>query len=114
MGGQPFLCSAAFAGRDDPEKDIWYRLDPAALSAKFGYEETPRVAEPVMMSVRNAADMNQVRRTLNPYAFAKPVDPLPAERHFGYALTWWGMALGLLGVYVALHHSRGRLRFKKA
>jgi surfeit locus 1 family protein len=50
----------------------------------------------------------------NPYAFAKPLDPLPPERHFGYALTWWGMAIGLLGVYLALHHSKGRLRFRKA
>lgn len=106
--------NSAFAGRDKPEEDVWYSLDPVALATKLGLAETPRIAEPIIMSVRNAADETQVRRTLNPYAFAKPVDPLPPERHFGYALTWWGMALGLLGVYVALHHSRGRLRFKKA
>lgn len=106
--------STAFAGRDDPEADIWYTLNPPALADRLNLSETPRVAEPVVMSVRNAADLTQVRQTLNPYAFAKPVDPLPPERHFGYALTWWGMALGLIGVYVALHHSRGRLRFKKA
>lgn len=105
---------STFAGRDKPDEDIWYRLDPGALAAKFALRDTPRVAEPLIMPVRNAADTTQVRLTLNPYAFAKPVDPLPSERHFGYALTWWGMALGLLGVYVALHHSRGRLRFKKA
>ncbi|MEM9573472.1 MAG: SURF1 family cytochrome oxidase biogenesis protein [Pseudomonadota bacterium] len=106
--------SARFAGRDDPEADTWYRLNPEALSARLSLDGVPKVAEPVMMSVRNAADLSQVRQTLNPYAFAKPVDPLPPERHFGYALTWWGMALGLIGVYVALHHARGRLRFKKA
>ncbi|MEM6555468.1 MAG: SURF1 family cytochrome oxidase biogenesis protein [Pseudomonadota bacterium] len=106
--------SAAFAGRDDPENDIWYRLDPDALAARLELDPTPRIAEPVIMRVRNADDLTQERFTLNPYAFAKPVDPLPPERHFGYALTWWGMALGLIGVYVALHHSRGRLRFKKA
>jgi len=106
--------NSAFAGRDQPDEDIWYRLDPSALAAKFGLSETLRVAEPVIMSVRNSVDPSQTRMTLNPYAFARPVDPLPPERHFGYALTWWGMALGLLGVYVALHHSRGHLRFKKA
>ncbi|MEO1187752.1 MAG: SURF1 family cytochrome oxidase biogenesis protein [Pseudomonadota bacterium] len=106
--------SSTFAGRDDPDADIWYTLDPEALATKLNLVEPPRVAEPVRMSVRNADDLTQVRQTLNPYAFAKPVDPLPPERHFGYALTWWGMALGLIGVYVALHHSRGRLRFKKA
>ena len=106
--------TSAFAGRDNPGQDIWYRLDPDALADKLGLTITPRVAEPVIMSVRNSVDTTQTRLTLNPYAFAKPIDPLPPERHFGYALTWWGMALGLLGVYVALHHSRGRLRFKKA
>ncbi len=106
--------NSAFAGRDQPDQDIWYRLDPGALATKFGLSVTPPVAEPVVISVLNSVDTSQSRMTLNPYAFAKPVDPLPPERHFGYALTWWGMALGLLGVYVALHHSRGRLRFKKA
>ena len=105
---------SAFSGRDEPEKDIWYSLNPTALADRLGLPESPRVAEPVVMSVRNADQPSQVRQTLNPYAFAKPIDPLPPERHFGYALTWWGMALGLIGVYVALHHSRGRLRFKKA
>jgi len=106
--------TSAFSGRDKPDEDIWYRLDPESLATKFALSEMPRVAEPLMMSVRNSVDASQTRMTLNPYAFAKPVDPLPPERHLGYALTWWGMALGLLGVYVALHHSRGRLRFKKA
>lgn len=105
---------SAFAGRDDPENDTWYSLNPEGMSAQIGITATTRVAEPVIMTVRNAAQLTQVRQTLNPYALAKPIDPLPPERHFGYALTWWGMALGLIGVYAALHHSRGRLRFRKA
>ncbi|MEL7113795.1 MAG: SURF1 family cytochrome oxidase biogenesis protein [Pseudomonadota bacterium] len=102
---------SGFAGRDDPENDIWYTLDTAKLATRLGLNESPRVAEPIIMTVRNAADLSQSRQTFNPYAFAKPVDPLPPERHFGYALTWWGMALGLIGVYVALHRARGRLTF---
>jgi len=103
---------SAFAGRDDPENDIWYSLDPSALANRLDLSETPRVVEPVVMPVRNADQLSQVRQTLNPYAFAKPIDPLPPERHFGYALTWWGMAIGLIGVYLAFHHSSGRLRFR--
>ncbi|MEM7328544.1 MAG: SURF1 family cytochrome oxidase biogenesis protein [Pseudomonadota bacterium] len=106
--------SSAFSGRDDPDADLWYTLDRTKLADRLGLAEAPRVVEPIVMSVRNASDLSQSRQTLNPYAFSRPVDPLPPERHFGYALTWWGMALGLIGVYVALHHSRGRLRFKKA
>lgn len=103
--------SGGFSARDNPEADQWYRFDPAALAERLGVEGTPRVAEPVIMTVRNAASMDQSRQSPNPYAFAKPLDPLPPERHFGYALTWWGMALGLIGVYLALHRARGRFKF---
>ena len=105
--------NSAFAAKDDPEADTWYALNPPEMAKRLGMPETTRVAEPVMMTVRNAANLEQVRQTLNPYAFAKPVDPLPPERHFGYALTWWGMALGLIGVYLGLHYSQGRLKFTK-
>ncbi len=102
-----------FGNPDRPRENVWYRLDARALADRFDVSMTPRVAEPIELKVRNSADLDQFRITANPYAFAKPLDPLPPERHFGYALTWWGMALGLIGVYVALHHSRGRLRFRK-
>ena len=112
--GERTASASRFSGRDDPQSDTWYQFNPASIQQKLVLETLPNVAEPLQMNVRNAADLSQIRATFNPYAFAKPVDPLPPERHFGYALTWWGMALGLIGVYVALHHSRGRLRFKKA
>ena len=83
------------------------------MAERLGYASAPlRVVETVDVTVRNSADMSKARRTANPYAFAKLLDPLPPQRHFGYALTWWGMAIGLLGVYLALHHSQGRLRFR--
>lgn len=100
-----------FASRDVPEADTWYSLRPEEMAERLGLNASVRVAEPIIMIVRNREEPSRTRQTLNPYAFAKPVDPLPPERHFGYALTWWGMALGLLGVYVALHRSRGRLKF---
>lgn len=108
---QKLASNSAFASTDKPDENIWYSLDPAKLAEKFGLSQTPKIVEPVQMTVRNAADPTRARNTLNPYAFAKPLDPLPPERHFGYALTWWGMALGLIGVYVALHRARGRLKF---
>ncbi len=102
---------SAFNAQDKPEQDQWYALSPTLMWTNLGLEGTPLVAEPVIMTVRNAADLNQSRLTPNPYAYSKPIDPLPPERHFGYALTWWGMALALIGVYVALHRARGRLKF---
>ena len=46
----------------------------------------------------------------NPYA--RLDDELPPQRHFGYAITWWGLAMALIGVYPAFHHQKGRLRFR--
>ena len=103
--------NSAFASTDDPSENIWYSLNPAKLAENLGLAGIPKIVEPVQMTVRSATDETRARTTLNPYAFAKPIDPLPPERHFGYALTWWGMALGLIGVYVALHRARGRLKF---
>ena len=102
---------SVFNAQDNPEADQWYRLDPAGMSARLDIAPVPKVLEPITMTVRNAADLDQARQTPNPYAYSKPLDPLPPERHFGYALTWWGMALGLIGVYLALHRARGRLKF---
>ncbi len=31
--------------------------------------------------------------------------------HLGYAITWYGIACALIGVYLAFHHQAGRLRF---
>ena len=31
--------------------------------------------------------------------------------HLGYAITWYGIACALVGVYAAFHHQRGRLSF---
>ncbi len=36
---------------------------------------------------------------------------VPPGQHLGYALTWWGLALGLIGVYLVIHVQAGRLRF---
>ncbi len=45
-----------------------------------------------------------------PNPFVHGADPLPPQRHLGYALTWWGLGAGLIGIYCAFHVSRGRLR----
>lgn len=45
----------------------------------------------------------------NPFTALR--DPLPPSRHLGYALTWWGLALGLIGVYAVYHHKCARLIF---
>ncbi|MGC6500222.1 MAG: SURF1 family cytochrome oxidase biogenesis protein [Henriciella sp.] len=102
-----------FANPDLPERNLWYRLNAPGMARQLGRESLPvSVLEPAVMTVRKSDDFDRIRQTLNPYAFDTPPDPLPPERHFGYALTWWGMAIGLIGVYLAFHHARGRLRLR--
>ena len=102
-----------FANPDAPESDLWYTFDGQNLAQSYGFPSPPAfVLEPVSVTIVSSDDPNRVRETVNPYAYETPPDPLPAERHFGYAITWWGMAMALLGVYLALHHARGRLRFR--
>ncbi len=101
-------------GQDNrPASDTWYRLDARQIANHLNLPQIERVAEPVNLTITNSENVLQQRVTRNPYAAKTPIDPLPPERHFGYALTWWGMALGLFGVYMALHHTHGRLRLRK-
>ena len=98
---------------DDPAAGLFYSFDPvelaktlpADLAAKVG----PRVFEPETLLRTDGAMPEPV---VNPFAQPQLNERLPPERHFGYALTWWGLAIGLIGVYLALHHQRGRLRFR--
>ena len=102
-----------FAAANQPENNLWYWLDIAALSEQLGFDTLPvAVLEPIEVAIQNSEQPDRVRLALNPYAFGTDIDSLPPERHFGYALTWWGIAMSLIGVYLAFHHSRGRLRFR--
>lgn len=38
---------------------------------------------------------------------------VPPSRHFGYALTWFGLALVLVAVFLAFHAAQGRLGFTR-
>lgn len=105
--------TGGMARSSKPGENIWYGFNGPAMLSQLGVEqETVRVVEPDAITLRLAEDTSRSRQTANPYATEAVRDPLPPERHFGYALTWWGMALALLGVYVAFHHAQGRLRFK--
>jgi surfeit locus 1 family protein len=104
--------TGGLAGSSKPDRDLWYGFHGPAMLSNLGYEtEETRVIEPDEMTIQLSSDLSRSRRTENPYATLQGRDPLPPERHFGYALTWWGMAIGLLGVYLAFHRAQGRLKF---
>ena len=104
----------AFTTPDAPEEGIYYTLDPetlaAALPADLAARVIPRVFEPETLM---RTDYPAPQAVPNPLLMSGDSARLPPERHFGYAITWWGLAMALIGVYLAFHHQRGRLRFRR-
>lgn len=102
----------AFTAEDQPQFGIYYTLDPEviaeALDPALGARIIPRVFEPETLALA-ATGATVPNPILQPGDSAR----LPPERHFGYAITWWGLAIALVGVYLAFHHQRGRLRFRR-
>lgn len=102
----------AFAAEDQPQFGIYYTFDPVrlaeALHPEIGARLIPRVFEPETLLLADTG-------TSVPNPMLQPGDSerLPPERHFGYAITWWGLAMALIGVYLAFHHQRGQLRFRR-
>lgn len=104
----------AFTTQDDPEQGIYYALDPerlaASLPAELAARVIARVFEPETL-IRT--DYPAPQPVANPLLMPGDSERLPPERHFGYAITWWGLAMALAGVYLAFHYQRGRLRFRR-
>ncbi len=94
-----------FTPAPSPVDRVWYAVDLPEMARAAGmsgaadfYLATDYVGE-------------DGRPIENPFARAGGADLLPPERHLGYAFTWWGLAIVLVGVYFAYHISVGRLRF---
>ncbi|MGE0741581.1 MAG: SURF1 family protein [Hyphomonadaceae bacterium] len=88
-----------------PLQRLWFAVDLAAMGRNAGLEP---VADYYIAGAYVGADG---RATDNPFALAPGADALPPERHLGYALTWYGLAIVLLVIYFAYHMSVGRLSF---
>ncbi len=88
-----------FTPKPDAARHIWYFRDLAGIAAADGL----RLSAPVVI---------EADKTPNPGGWPKggqTVVDFP-NNHLSYAMTWFGLAVGLLGVYFAYHISRGRLR----
>jgi surfeit locus 1 family protein len=82
----------------DKTRRIVHTRDPQVLSKAFGWKNVL----PVFM---------EVDATPNPGGWPKggqTIVDLPND-HLQYAITWFGLALGLLVIYLAYHRSCGRL-----
>ncbi|MEE2525304.1 SURF1 family protein [Hyphobacterium sp. HN65] len=89
--------AGAFTPPNEVEARIFYRFEPDELGAALGVENIETTFWLIEGSDELPAELAQV----------------PPGQHLGYALTWWGIALGLMGVYLVLHVQQGRLRFTR-
>ena len=96
---------AALTLPPQPLRRLWGAVDLPAMGRNAGLDH---VADFYLTATYVGADG---RATPNPFAHAPGVDPLPAARHLGYALTWYGLAIVLIVIYLAYHVSVGRLNF---
>ena len=89
----------AFTPAPVPDKHIWYARDLKGMTAA----DHLTLAAPVVI---------EADATPNPGGWPKggqTVVDFP-NNHLSYAITWFGLAAGLIGVYFAYHISKGRLR----
>jgi surfeit locus 1 family protein len=91
----------AFTPPPDTEKRIWFARDLVAIAAA----DHLRLAAPVVI---------EADATPNPGGWPRGGQTVVNFRnqHLSYAVTWFGLAVCLLGVWMAYHISRGRIAFK--
>lgn len=86
-----------FTVRNDPAAGRWFSRDVAAMAKAL---KAPAPAAPAFLMAETAT---------NPELASLVPAPVPADipnRHLEYALTWFGLAAALVGVYAALLFSR--------
>ena len=96
-----------FAPAPQPDRGIHHEVSIDAFEVQTGRRLLRTVFEPETLSLVDEAGTAQP--VANPWANPALADPLPPSRHLGYALTWWGMGLGLIAIYLVYHVQSGRL-----
>jgi surfeit locus 1 family protein len=96
-----------FTPSPDKAKHVWYAVDLGGMVKAVGGEFGPPYYVAVPYVGKDGA------LTPNPFARPNAGDPLPPERHLGYAVTWWGLAAALVVIYVIYHLRAGRLSFRR-
>ncbi|MFC3123849.1 SURF1 family protein [Pseudoroseomonas globiformis] len=79
---------------DDPSARRFYTFDTALIGAALGLDR----AEPFALVALGPAG--------GPLPWPAPAMPRPANNHLGYVITWYGLALALVGVFIAWARTR--------
>ena len=86
-----------FSSPNVPSKNEWYWLEAEAIDA-FLFPSGDDKLNTDWIIVADDGLPPHLKKT-------------PPERHIGYSVTWFGLAIGLLVMYAAFHVHVGRLRF---
>lgn len=92
---EPWPEIGPFTPENAPEREEYYRFTPDGLAAAFGLPEAELAPLWARWETRSPEERVAIA---------------PAD-HVGYAVTWFGLAAALVGVYLALHLRAGRLSF---
>ena len=95
----------SFVPDNEPARGFWFTLRPDEVAS---YLELPLAEQAYFIDVVRQPD----EELTLPIAAEVKIEVRNA--HLNYALTWYGIALSLIGVYFAYHHSLGRLTFGTA
>ena len=91
-----------FVPENDPDAGFWFTLAPLQIIDYVGvqapaiagfYADALRKPEVITLPIGAKTELNL------------------RNAHLSYAMTWYGIALALVGVYSAFHYQAGRLRF---
>lgn len=85
-----------FALGNTPAKNDWHWFDAKAMS---DYLDVP-INSGLYLAIQPDALPAHLART-------------PPETHYGYAITWFGIAIAFVVIYALFHARAGRLRFGK-
>ena len=98
---------AMFTPANDPARNAWYWRDIDAM-ADCGPQATAGQAERCRSFVRAFIDAEAVPATPGGWPRGGATNLQIYNRHLEYALTWYGLAVALVGILAAF--ARGRLR----
>ncbi|MCB1510686.1 MAG: SURF1 family protein [Hyphomicrobiaceae bacterium] len=92
--------ASTFTPAPDVSRRVWYDIVPEEMAEKLNLN----IVRNFTIDADGAPNPGGLPRGR---AIAERVSQIP-NRHLEYALTWWGLALTLIGVYAAF--ARGRLK----
>ena len=91
-----------FVPENQPENGFWFTLVPSEINQHLAlgdaaidqfYADALRTSDVVTLPIAAKTKLNL------------------RNAHLSYAMTWYGIALALIGVYLAFHYQAGRLQF---